>query len=390
MKWYYKILTALPVICLLFAGCDQRKKHVQENMPGMSAKDMVKKKSKDTLNLSSLLKATNEFVLSSIPVTPIEKEDLNTEVNVLGVVGYDMRQVGTISAWVSGRIEKLYIKYRYQKIMKGEKVMTIYSPELMTAQENLLFLMKNDPSNTKLINDTKERLTLLGIGNSQIQTIINTQKLIPALTIYSSYSGHIHEADVNNSMGGNTAMIKEELVTEPISVKEGMYVQKGQQVFSIYNPDKSWILLSIYPENQSIIKAGNAVLIVPEAEPNKELSAKIDFIEPFFRKDSKTLTARVYFDNSKLQLPVGSQVRAIIHTGKQSAFTLPEGAVVSLGLDKIVFKKVTDGFKAKKVETGNTYNGRIVILSGLATNDSVAVNAQFLMDSESFIKVDKQ
>jgi Cu(I)/Ag(I) efflux system membrane fusion protein len=389
MKGYYKILIALPMICLLFAGCDQGKKHEQGNMPGMSMKDMDKKESKDSLNLSSLLKPTNEFVLSSIPVIAMKNEALNTEINVLGVVGYDMRQVGVISAWVSGRIEKLYIKYRYQKIMKGDKVMTIYSPELMTAQENLLFLTKNDPTNTKLINDTKERLTLLGISNSQIQIIINTQKLIPALTVYSSYSGHIHEAGVDNGMSSNTGMIKDELVTESISFKEGMYIQKGQEIFSIFNPDKSWILLSIYPENQSIIKVGTIVHIVPEAAPDKELEARIDFIEPFYRKDSKTLTARVYFDNSKLQLPVGGQVRATIHPDKQSAFTLPASAVVSLGMDKIVFKKVTDGFKAQKVETGNTYNGQIVILSGLATHDSVAVNAQFLMDSESFIKVDK-
>jgi Cu(I)/Ag(I) efflux system membrane fusion protein len=302
-----------------------------------------------------------------------------------------MRQVGVISAKASGRIEKLYIKYRYQKINKGDKIMDIYSPELLTAQENLLFLLKNDPGNTKFIDDTKERLILLGINDNQLQALIKTQRLIPAIAIFSNYYGHIHESGVDNSMSSSQSAMKDgTFVTEPISVKEGMYVQKGQEIFSIYNPDKSWVLLSIYPENQNVVKAGNTVHIISEAAPDKELEGKIDFIEPFYRADTKTLTARVYFDNTKLKLPVGSQVKATIYSNKLSASTLPLSAVVSLGMDKIVFKKVTDGFKAQKVETGSVYNGHVIILNGLSIQDSVAINAQFLMDSESFIKVDTQ
>lgn len=99
------------------------------------------------------------------------------------------------------------------------------------------------------------------------------------------------------------------------------------------------------------------------------------------------MTARVYFDNATLQIPVGSQVRATIFSNKTVANWLPEEAVISLGFDKVVFMKTTGGFKAHKVETGLTYKKQVQVLSGLAETDSVAANAQYLADSESFIKV---
>ena len=88
-------------------------------------------------------------------------------------------------------------------------------------------------------------------------------------------------------------------------------------------------------------------------------------------------------------MPVGSQVRATIFGNTQKANWLPKDAVISLGIDKIVFKKFSGAFKALKVQTGISYNNKIQILNGLSHYDAVAANAQFLMDSESFIKVNE-
>jgi Cu(I)/Ag(I) efflux system membrane fusion protein len=165
-----------------------------------------------------------------------------------------------------------------------------------------------------------------------------------------------------------------------------MYVQRGQSVFTIFNPNKAWVILNIYGENQSLIKKGNSVRIVPETAPGKDFRATIDFIEPFYKKGSKTLGARVYFDNSILKVPIGSQVRATIFGNTKDAFWLPKESVLSLGIDKIAFLRKDDGFIAKKIIIGITYKNHIQILSGLSNQDSVAINAQFLMDSESFIK----
>lgn len=354
--------------------------------------DLVKKETDNKkvvdVELVSLLKPTNEFVVSSVPVTAIEHRGEQIEIEALGNIAYDTRQVGSIAARVSGRIEKLYVRYRYQKISKGQRIMDIYSPELLTAQQNLLFLMKNDAGNTTFIEAAKEKLLLLGMGNEQLKQVLQSGKPSFTIAVYSNYSGHIHEATNDGSMNSETSNMRDiSLITEELSLKEGMYIQKGQSVFSVFNPDKAWAILNIYADNQSLVKTGNRVKVVPETAPDKYFMAVIDFIEPFYRKESKTLTARVYFNNSILKIPIGSQVKATVFGNTKEAYWLPKDAVLSLGMDKVVFQKNEGGFKALKISTGIMHEKHIQVLSGLTITDSVAANAQFLMDSESFIKV---
>lgn len=350
-------------------------------------KETDNKKLGDT-ELASLLKPANEFVVSSIPVTTIEKRGEQIEIEALGNITYDTRQAGSISARVSGRIEKLYVRYRYQKITKGQHILDIYSPELLTAQQNLLFLLKNDATNTAFIEAAKEKLELLGMSNAQLQQIIKTGKPSLTIAVYSGYSGHIHEAATATNMNTPAGLMKDiSLITEELSLKEGMYVQKGQSVFTVFNPGRAWAVLNIYGDNQSLISTGNTVRVVPETAPDKDFRARIDFIEPFYRKESKTLTARVYFDNTSLRIPIGSQVRATVFGNSKEAYWLPKEAVLSLGMDKVVFRKSGNGFEAVRVNTGIIHQKHIQVLNGLTGTDSVAVNAQYLMDSESFIKI---
>jgi len=343
------------------------------------------------VSLHTLLQPTNGYAISNIPAITLFSNKEPVEINALGYTAYNTTEVGAIAARISGRIEKLYVRYRYQLIKKGQRIMDIYSPELLTAQQNLLFLLKNDPSNNSLIKAAKEKLLLLGFPDEQLQEIANTKKTLFTIPVYSSYSGHIHEAmntGMNNAVSEASAMSEATaLTTQELSLKEGMYLQKGQTVFKVYNPNKVWALLNIYPSDQVFIKVGNKVKIVPEAKPDKSFRSTIYFIEPFFRPGSKTLTARVNIDNSYLQLPIGSQIRATIFSNSISAEWLPKEAVLSLGLEKVVFIRSSNGYKTQRVETGVNYKNLIQITGGITAVDSVAANAQFLMDSESFIKI---
>ena len=343
------------------------------------------------LKLESLLKPTNEFVVSKIPVTAIQKKAEEITIEALGNLVYDPRHAGSISSRVSGRIEKLYVRYRYQKISKGQRILDIYSPELMTAQQNLLFLLRNDPGNAAFIQASKEKLLLLGMSIQQLQAIIQSGKPSLTIAVYSNYSGHIHETPFGSSMStAQSVMTDVSMVTEELSLKEGMYLQKGQPFFTVYNPDYAWAILNIYAEDRGAVKTGNIVKIIPEATAGKDFEASIDFIEPFYQKESKTLTVRVYFNNNILKIPIGSQVKAIIFGNIKEAYWLPKDAVMSLGLDKIVFKKDGIGFKAHKVNTGILNKDQVEVMDGLSPSDSVAINAQYLMDSEGFIKIKEE
>lgn len=351
---------------------------------------LVKKESsnakRNDIHLESLLKPTNEFVVSTIPVTAMQEKNVAVEINALGSITYDTRYTNTISSRVSGRIEKLFVKFRYEHIHTGDAIMNIYSPELNTAQQNLIFLLKNDPANTNLINASKEKLSLLGMSSSQLNELMRTQKIAYTITVYSPYTGHVHEAGNMNSPGNASSIIDVSQPSEQLSLKEGMYVQKGQPIISVFSTERAWVLLNIYTNDQTLVKPGVAVTITPETAPDKAFKSTISFIEPFYRNGNKTLTARVSFNNANLQLPIGSQVKALISTGIKNKEWLPEDAVLSLGIDKIVFLKEDGGFRAHKIITGITNEDGVQVLSGLSATDKVAANAQYLMDSESFIK----
>jgi len=336
------------------------------------------------VDLSTLLQGDNNTVVSSIPVTTLQFSNQEIQLNALGTVEYDTRFMKTISSRVSGRIEKLYIKYRYQPVQTGDRIMDIYSPELLTGQQNLLFLIKNDPTNTPLINAAKQRLLLLGMNSSQLQKVVSTGKAIFNVAVYSTYTGHVHETGNMNNSSQQIIPVNE---SGELSIKEGMYVEKGQPVFQVNNMDNVWVSLSFFPGENSLIKVGTPVTIIPETAPDKKIFSKIGFIEPFYKNGSKTVSARVYLNNSKSMIPVGSQVKATLNIQTKFSNWLPKESVLSLGLNKIVFLKKGNVFKAHQVNTGIVADNLIQVTDGLDTKDSVAINAQFLIDSEGFIKV---
>jgi len=330
-------------------------------------------------------------VSSSVPVTAMRRETIQPQLSVLGTVGYDTRLVNTISARVSGRIEKLYVHYRYQHVHAGQRIMDLYSPELATGEQDLLFLLKNDPGNAVLIGAARQRLRLLGVSGEQLAELEQTGQPSPTLGVYSNYTGHIHEAGntmpepgaagVGNVAAGPSGM------TDELPVKEGMYVEKGVTVFQVFNMDRSWALLKVFPGDAGLVRKGDAVRLVPETAPDKAFDGKVDEMLPFYGTEEKTPTVRVYFDNSQRDIPIGSQIKGTIRPAAVAGNWLPASSVLSLGVDRVVFLREKGGFRAHRVVTGATAGGQVQVLSGLAPTDSVAANAQYLTDSENFVKV---
>lgn len=333
-----------------------------------------------SLSLEMLLKPANQAVVANVPMVHMAQRQEDLEVEVLGNVEYNPLYAQNISSKVSGRITRLYVKYRYQKISKGEPILEIYSQELVEAQNNYLFLLKTDPENSSLIAAAKQKLLLTGMNSTQIHQITQSGKAKYSITILSNASGVASENYATNT---ESAMVSS--ATLPLSLKEGMYIEKGQILFNISNPSKGRIALQIFPQHQEMLKQGDTVRIHPESQPDTDFRATIAEIVPYYQPQSKTLIARIPFDNSNKKLPIGSTVRATVFTGYKNAHWLPEEAVVSLGLDKVVFVREQDGFIARKVKTGIVSKHLVQILDGLQTNEAVAANAGFLVDSESFI-----
>lgn len=344
-------------------------------------KENAKSVAVTNVDLEALLKPTNEYVMATLPVTTPVKKHVKVPIRVFGTIEADTRAVGSVSATVSGRIEKLYLRYRFQNIKAGQKVMEIYAPELVTAQENLLFLLTKDPTNSTFINAAKQKLLLLGMSGKELKEVIQTRKPLYKVSVYSKYTGHVMS---NGKM--NSEMPSPDQLTRELPLKEGMYVKKGDRIFMIMNHMKTWAALQIFPKDQVMIQKGDPVQLIPESDTSVAINGTIDFIEPFFREGRKTLTARVYFNN-KSMLTLGTQVTAKIDADAEEGLWIPQTAVLALGLNKVVFIKSGEGFRAHKVGTGISTGNQVQILSGLQSKDTVIIDAQYLMDSESFIKV---
>ena len=126
-----------------------------------------------TEDLARLIKSPNEVVIASIKTIKPAYRTTTSSVQAQGIVTYDTRYVYNIAARIGGRLEKVYLKYAFQPVQKGQRVADIYSPELLTAQRELLYLVDNDKNNEALIQSAKNKLFLLGVTDKQVQEIIN-------------------------------------------------------------------------------------------------------------------------------------------------------------------------------------------------------------------------
>ena len=369
---------------------------VISNKPGICPKckmDLVEKIVEKADTLSTLIQPTNQTVISSLkPIVPKFQNGI-AEIDALGYLTYNPDYANSIAARVGGRIDKLYVKYNFQKVSKGQKLMDLYSPELETSQEEYLYFLKSaDKTDSASLQGLYKKLINLGMNEKSIQALQATGKTSATISILATNSGHIHfltnGADISahglvwpeKSVMGTTPMENKEIV------KEGDYVKKGDLLFTIANETGIWALFKMLPADISLISKGDKVDVLVNDEIHE---GKIDFIEKSFDANSDFYTVRVYLnckDHSKLK--IGSFIKGKIklkQTQNQHLW-VPAKAVIDLGkTTSAVFFKQKIGYMAKIVVTGDTMGDWIEIVSGINSKDSIAPVASYLIDSEAFI-----
>ena len=364
---------------------------------------------KITDDLERLIKSPNEIVVADIKTLKGEYKAIPVSIDAQGVVTYDTRNIFTISSRVSGRLEKVYLKYAFQSVTKGEKIAEIYSPKLLTAQRELLFLLQNDAENKTLIDAAKNKLELLGMTTTQINNLITRKESTQTFSIYSPYSGYLiteqgaPTTSVSMSSAANTTsdgmsggMGSSPSLANPGTsssaepgnsiIREGNYVTAGQPLFSVVNTNALRIELDVPASLAASIERGDKLFLDYGNESSEE--ATIDFVQPYFNEGQDFVKLRVITNETKT-LRIGQLVTAKIQLPTNESLWVPREAVLDLGTDKVVFVKDRRILKPKKVVTGISSQGMIQITSGLASADEIAANAQYLIDSESFIKTVK-
>lgn len=370
---------------------------IMENKPGNCpicgmtlVKKVVQSPVSESKDISYLLRPTDTYIVGDFNTTTPIDTVLTDEINLPGIVAYDPNSSVNIAARVSGRIERMYVSYKFQQINTNQKLFDLYSPELLTEQQNFIYLLTNDAQNTPIINAAKQKLLLYGMTNNQIEELISTKKANPILSIYSPAQGIIQEVN-NNSMQktGNNApnMPNTDMRTESLPIKEGDYIKKNEVVFKLMNTKRVWGIFNVLQGYNSLVKIGQTIHFYSDLNEKNTIEGQINFVETAFNPSDKTNRVRVYLNNSALKLPIGTRLQGRIKTKPTKGIWIQKQTFVSLGDKKVVFVKIDKAFKAKEIKTGIELNNYVQILEGITVHDTIAENAQYLTDSESFIKI---
>ncbi|MDD5151832.1 MAG: efflux RND transporter periplasmic adaptor subunit [Flavobacterium sp.] len=350
-------------------------------------KKITENNSVEDNSIDNLIKPTDNFIVGNYQTTTAIDTTLSSEINLPGIVGYDPNSSVNIAARMSGRIERMYVNYKYQKVNKGQKLFDLYSPELLTEQQNFIYMVINDVENPSIIDASRQKLLLYGMTQNQINALSNSKKVNPLITIYSPASGII---DGTATMDNTTIPVMQSANnnTEVLNVKEGSYIKKGEVIFKLLNTDKVWGIFNVIQGYNSLIKANQSIRITSELDKDEFMDAKINFVETQLNAADKTNRIRVYLNNNKLKLPVGLRLQGAVKTNAVKGIWIQKQAMVSIGNKKIVFLKMENGFKASAIKTGIEIDDFIQIIEGISVKDTIAKNAQYLIDSESFIKTE--
>lgn len=372
-------------------------------------------------DLKALLQPTNSMVVANIATVQPEQRTAAVSVQANGIVTYDTRRLYSIPARFGGRVEKLYVRVNYQPIRKGQKLLELYSPDIVTAQRELLYLLDADAGNAPLIAAAKQKLRLLGLTDGQIDELTRSRKPSYALAVYSPYDGYVVEESTGapsgqsggpampaaggmggGMSGGGTPPATDEITfTSPtpasgggaaggsLLLREGQYVQTGQTLFRVVNPSRLWAEFRLYARDAVGIKPGDELTISFDQTGEATRRARVSFVVPFIEGNGQFVTVRAYLPGGN-SVRVGQLARATLRRSGVQGLWLPATAILDLGNEQVAFVQQQDAantFRPVRVQTGQQAGGYVAIMSGLTDGQTIARNAQFLIDSESFVNV---
>ncbi|GAA3916729.1 hypothetical protein GCM10022209_06850 [Chitinophaga oryziterrae] len=377
-------------------------------MPGMdntSGNEMPTDTSTSETHWNTL--PTNRIVIARQKLTQPVFAETDFTITGNGYIAFDTRRDRKVSVRVAGRIEQLYVKYNYQHVHKGEKMLELYSPELNTYIEEYLYV-RQKTNDTVLQRKAEEKLLLLGLTRAQVQQIGKIGNSPFSIPIYSPVDGYVlvnsspapimgNTGNSSGSMGsgmsnaGNSpTAIQGSLLTDN-SIREGIYVSKDQTLFRINDFKEAWGIIAFNKESEKYLYKGQSVTISSELLPGKPIQTTIQLIEQLYQDGQKFTQARVYISNKSGNLKQNSLIDATISVPVKS-MTVPAGSVYYLGEVAIVWVEVgitREGshiFQPKVVKTGYRSMNKVEILNGVTQNDRIAMDAAYLTDGEAIIK----
>ena len=307
--------------------------------------------------------------IANVETTIIGTGELSNqnEEKLFGKIKANETTTASLVTHIGGRIEKLYVSYVGEKVRKGQRIATIYSASLITAQKELIEANKVREVNPKLFEATLNKLKYWKITDPQINQILTEKKVMESFDIFADHSG----------------VVQKKLV----SVSD--HLMEGEALFSVQNLNKLWVLFDIYEHQISMVKLGDKIKFKTAAIPNQTFEARVSFIDPTIDPTTRTVSVRLEVNNRQGKLKPEMFVEGILSSKLQKGeyLMVPKTAVLWTGERSVVYLKVQGtkipSFEFKIVEIGESKNGNYQILSGLEIGDEVVTKGAFVIDASA-------
>lgn len=292
-----------------------------------------------------------------------ERSSLSRLIDTVGYVSYDEDTMHQIHTRVDGWIEKLVTNASGDPVAKGQLLFELYSPTLVSAQEEYLAALRS--SNSALRNASRNRLVALGVTSTEIRRLDKERSVRQRIPVYAMADG----------------------VVVNLGVRHGMFVTPSIEVMSIASLDSIWVLAEVFERQAAWVKPGQPATVNLDYLPGETLRGTVDYVYPELNPKTRTLTVRLRFDNEELSLRPNMFARVSIQgEGVGEVVHVPREALIRGGsVNRVVVDLGNGRFRSRAVTIGIESGDRIEIREGLSVGERVVTSAQFLIDSESNI-----
>lgn len=314
-----------------------------------------------------------------IRTAPVIRKPVTKTIRTFGNVTYDETGMVSVNTKFDGWIEKLHVNFVGEQIKRGQPLFDIYSPELVTTQEEYLLALKqyrslkDSPfvhvrdSAERLMAASRKRLQYWDMSDSQIRQLETTGQVRKAITIFSPSGGVVVQKDV----------------------VEGQFVKAGQNQYQIADLSTVWVDVDIYEYELPYVKKGMPARMELSYVPGERFQGEVLYIYPYLSKETRTVRLRLAFPNPELQLKPDMYANIRLEAELPGPnIVIPQEAVIDTGVRQVVFVSRDKGkFEPREIKLGVEVNGhQYQVLKGLSEGEEIVISAQFMLDSESRLR----
>lgn len=322
--------------------------------------------------------------LARIRTTEVERADqVEVDLRLLGRLEYDERRIRTITSWTEGRIDRLHVSVTGETIRRGQVIATLYSPEIYSAQQDLIQAAKQvqrlsdgtpvaKRAAEAALESTRQRLRLLGVPDRDLRRMEEADRPFRHVPILAHASGTVIDRMLD----------------------EGAYVNPGTGIYRVADLSKIWVQLDAYERDLSYIEKGQPVSLTISAFPGERFSGTVAFIDPVLDAKTRTSQVRVEVDNEDGRLQPGMFAEALVEgkAGEQGPrpLVVPESAPLFTGRRSVVYVEVPDAeqptYEAREVRLGPKMGEVYPVVAGLSAGERVVIQGAFTLDADLQIR----